>query len=171
MLFIDGTRRKLVQGMLLLISYYFALRILNSTNDFVTLVIIVSLYLAIFGTFKALFCSFASDLGKSKFNKSSFGKNLILSLLWVCSVILAKKAGASAWLFDSFDDATLLFFIYLPFALLFAISERTNIILAIILWLYTAFFYLNNFKLTTDLFTILAFWLFALAVFKKFYEV
>jgi len=154
----------------LIVAYNLTRRLQETTLFFLMLILFVSALLVNFKLFEKIVYFIRQDIKRYNIERLDLMKRLILALLWIVAVFAVRKAGGISWLFGVFDDGTLLFFIMLGFFILFKSSSTTSSLMSIVAIPYTAFFTIYKFEKTGDLFAILTFFLFTLAVFQAFKE-
>lgn len=94
-------------------------------------------------------------------------ERLLISLMLVTSIFLLKRMNLSwvdAW---GIDPATFLFFALLPAILFLRISSTTNAVFALMLLVFTAFYSINKYDKTAEVFAILVFFLLTTSVLQS----
>lgn len=105
-----------------------------------------------------------NDVKKRGITEKNRRLYFFLCLILITAIFLANKAGWTWFLGDTLDPATNLFFTFVPVILFLGISGKTNIFFAIILFFMCAIFSMDKFDKTSEIFAILSFFIFTLAV-------
>lgn len=97
-------------------------------------------------------------------------RRIILFLVFLAVYFILKKAAPKEWIIFDQDNATFLFFSFLPLILLLKIPSSINAYFAVIAIITTAFYSLFKLEVMSDMFAILAFFFFTLSVLQAMKE-
>ena len=149
-------------GLCLLLSCIFFLQLPEAKLGFFSYTLVILVGLSLFDIPSSIKISFIQDAVHIK----NFIYSLSLSVSWIFAILLATKAGQLHWFFTALDRGTLLWFSLLGFFFLFQLSAKTIVYLALAIWILNSFYYMAGYIETSELYTIISFWLFTTATIK-----
>lgn len=144
----------------------------SSYKNFMVIVIPLSIlaFLSSIHIFSHLQRKFQNIYKVNRLDHDEIKKRIILFLVYLSVYFILKKAAPKEWIIFEQDNATYLFFSYLPLVWLLKIPSSINAYFAIIAFISTAFYSLFNLEMTSDTFAILAFFFFTLSVVQAIKE-